>query len=203
MPDWTLEPLHSDHAEAVARLHIEGIATGFISSLGLRFVTALYETIARSNDAIGLVACQDGNVIGFVTFTTNLNRLYKQMLRGAGLRFAGLLAVKMFRWSRIKRVFETLLYPQRVEKLDLPAAELLSIVVAADGRGKGVARELIQHGLQACKQQGIDQVKVLVAAENAPANSLYQKCGFNFAAQIDSHGIASNIYIAAITDRVE
>ena len=32
----------------VARLHIQGIPTGFISSLGQKFVTALYESIAES-----------------------------------------------------------------------------------------------------------------------------------------------------------
>ncbi len=42
--------LQSEHAEQVARLHIEGIRTGFISSLGIDFVTALYEANAKSNN---------------------------------------------------------------------------------------------------------------------------------------------------------
>jgi hypothetical protein len=35
-----------EHAEQVAKLHISGIATGFISSLGMDFVKALYCAIA-------------------------------------------------------------------------------------------------------------------------------------------------------------
>jgi hypothetical protein len=36
---------------AVAALHIEGIKTGFISSLGIDFVTALYESIAEDKNS--------------------------------------------------------------------------------------------------------------------------------------------------------
>jgi hypothetical protein len=36
------------HVGQIAKLHIEGISTGFISSLGIDFVTALYEAIAKS-----------------------------------------------------------------------------------------------------------------------------------------------------------
>jgi len=43
-----LRPITSLDAPAVAALHIEGIGTGFISSLGIDFVTALYEAIAKS-----------------------------------------------------------------------------------------------------------------------------------------------------------
>jgi len=38
------------HVGQIAKLHIEGITTGFIGSLGIDFVRALYETIAGSKD---------------------------------------------------------------------------------------------------------------------------------------------------------
>ncbi len=46
--------LHARIVADVARLHTEGIPTGFISSLGLRFVTALYEVIAKDVGSFGL-----------------------------------------------------------------------------------------------------------------------------------------------------
>lgn len=40
------ETMKKSDASQVAHLHISGISTGFISSLGLDFVTTLYEAIA-------------------------------------------------------------------------------------------------------------------------------------------------------------
>ena len=41
-------PLQAIHVQQIAKLHIEGINEGFISSLGIDFVTALYEAVAKS-----------------------------------------------------------------------------------------------------------------------------------------------------------
>ena len=65
----------SKHAPHVAELHISGISTGFISSLGIDFITALYEAIAGTKSSFGFVAEEDEKVLGFVAFTTNLNKL--------------------------------------------------------------------------------------------------------------------------------
>ncbi|MHC5163263.1 MAG: hypothetical protein ACYSO4_09160 [Planctomycetota bacterium] len=43
-----IQPLEKEHAAQVAQLHMTGIPTGFISSLGKKFVAALYESIAQS-----------------------------------------------------------------------------------------------------------------------------------------------------------
>ena len=57
--------LQKQYASLVANLHISGIPAGFISSLGIDFVTVLYEAIA-----------EDENSFGFVAFSTNLSKLY-------------------------------------------------------------------------------------------------------------------------------
>ena len=187
------------HAKKMANLHIQGISKGFISSLGIDFVTALYEAIADSKDCFGFVTEEEDKVLGFVAFTTNLNSLYKSVILKKGLRFALLLAGKMFSPQQVKKVFETLFYPSRVKKMDLPSAELLSIVVTPENQGKELGGQLLQKGLAECTKRGIEKVKVLVAANNRPANKLYLKCGFQVAGQIENHGIVSNIYVAKTT----
>ncbi len=191
-----LSELKNKHSQEVAKLHIEGISTGFISSLGHDFVTVLYGAIAESKLAFGFVAEEENSVLGFVAFTTNLSKLYKSVILKKGLRFTFLLAGKMFSLKQMKKVFETLFYPGRIKKMNLPSAELLSIVVAEEGRGKGLATTLMQKGLAECARRGIEKVKVLVGADNEPANKLYLKCGFELVGQIDNHGILSNIYVA-------
>jgi ribosomal protein S18 acetylase RimI-like enzyme len=184
------------HAEQVAALHIQCISTGFISSLGIDFVTSLYEAIVQSKSSFGFVAEKDEKVLGFVAFTTNLNKLYKSVILKKGLMFALLLAGKMFSFERIKRVFETLLYPGRIKKMNLPPAELLSIAVAPEERGKGLAGQLVKKGFQHCQKEGIDKVKVLIGADNKAGNKLYLKFGFELVGQIVNHGVLSNIYVA-------
>jgi GNAT superfamily N-acetyltransferase len=104
----------------------------------------------------------------------------------------------LFSLKTIKKVIENMLYPSKMKNLNLPSPELLSIVVAPEGRGKGIAGQLVQAGFEECRKRGIDKVKVLVAADNKSANKLYQKCGFELKHQINSHGVKSNIYVAKI-----
>ncbi|MHC4525760.1 MAG: GNAT family N-acetyltransferase, partial [Planctomycetota bacterium] len=195
--------LSAKHARQIAQLHIEGINRGFISSLGIDFVTALYEAIAEDDSCFGIIS-ENEEVLGFVAFATDINKLYKSIIRKRGLRFAFLLATKMISFKRIKRVFETLFYPSKVkdDEMNLPSAELLSIVIAPKARRSRQATQLIQKGFDHCHNHGINRVKVMVAADNAPANKLYQKCGFEFAKEIDSHGVLSNIYTTE-TDALE
>ena len=188
--------IKSKHSFQVANLHIQGISTGFISSLGHDFVAALYEAIAEDENSFGFVAVEDGKVLGFVAFSANLSRLYKYVVLKKGLKFAFILARKMTSLKVFRKVWDNIFYPNKMKKMELPDAELLSIVVAEEGRGKGIAAQLIEKSFDQCQKRGIKRVKVLVAADNLPANNLYKKCGFEFHSEINSHGIISNIYVA-------
>jgi ribosomal protein S18 acetylase RimI-like enzyme len=188
--------LQVEYAQQVAALHIQCISTGFISSMGIDFVTTLYEAIVRSKSSFGFVAVRNDKVLGFAAFTTNINALYKSIVWRKGLKFALLLAGHMCSLKRIKRMFETLFYPARIKKMNLPSAELLSIAVAPEEQRKGLAGELIEMGFRHCRETGVDKVKVLIGADNTAGNKLYLKSGFEPAGQINNHGVLSNIYIA-------
>lgn len=51
--DIAIREITVQDAPVVAALHIEGISTGFISSLGIDFVTALYEAIIQGTVSFG------------------------------------------------------------------------------------------------------------------------------------------------------
>jgi len=184
------------HAGQVAALHIRCISTGFVSSMGIDFVTSLYEAIVKSKSSFGVVAVKKEKVLGFVAFTTNLNKLYKSVVWRKGLKFALLLAGNMWSRKRVKKIFETLFYPARTKKMNLPPAELLSIAVGPEERRKGLAAKLIEKGFQHCRKTGVDKVKVLIGADNKAGNKLYLKFGFELVGQIVNHGVLSNIYVA-------
>jgi ribosomal protein S18 acetylase RimI-like enzyme len=190
-----IRELLPEDARQVAELHIKGIKTGFISSLGISFVSAVYESIAKSKNAFGLVVLKDSKIIGFAAFAVDTAAFYRAILFKKGLRFAFLLAGTLFSPRRIRNVVQTLFYPARTKKMaQLPKAELLSIVITAEERGRGFSQILIREGFSLCRQKKIDNIKVLVGADNEPANRLYQKCGFTLLYQVYNHGILSNIY---------
>ena len=147
MNDVEITKLLPEHAEEVAKLHISGILTGFISSYGIDFVTALYEAIATSKYGFGFVALKENRVIGFASFTTDVNALYKSVIFRNGVKFAFALSKKIFSWSTVKAMFDTLFYPKRLKKMNLPSAELLSTVVAEEVRGRGLGTTLMGIGI--------------------------------------------------------
>ncbi len=185
---------------SVAQLHINGISTGFISSLGLDFVTSLYEAIIEDKNSFGFVAVIDNKVLGFIAFSTNLSKLYKYVVLKKGIKFIFILAKRMLSFRVLKEVCDNIFYPSKMKRMNLPDAELLSIVVALEGRKKGIAKQLVDTGFAECRKRGIDKVKVLVAADNEAANKLYQKRGFQLHSQINSHGVESNIYVRNLTE---
>lgn len=193
-----IRPVGIDDIPAIASLHAKGIETGFISSLGEGVVTALYEAIAEDQNSFCFIAIEDDKVLGFVAFSANLSKLYKFVILKKGFRFGFILAKKMFSIQTIKKVWANLFYPKKMKHMKLPEAELLSIVVSPECGGKGIAKQLIGAGFEECVNRGIDKVKVLAAADNEPANKLYQKCGFVLVTQINSHGINSKIYVKKI-----
>ncbi|MFH1370591.1 MAG: GNAT family N-acetyltransferase [Planctomycetota bacterium] len=194
--DVRITALLPEHARAVAELHISGIHTGFISSLGVDFVTALYEAIAKSTYGYGFVAIMSGRVVGFASFATDLGGLYKSVILKNGLRFIFSLARKMLSPDAARKALETLFYPSRIKNMKLPAAEFLSMVVSADARRKGLATEFIKAGFGEGASRGIEKLKILAAVDIKPINKLYEKLGFELVGQIDNHRVISNVYVA-------
>jgi ribosomal protein S18 acetylase RimI-like enzyme len=190
--------IEKDLFPEIAVLHIQGIPTGFISSLGQEFVAVLYEAIAKDKNSFGFVAVEEDELLGFVAFSINLSKLYKHVALKKGFKFVFVLAKRMLSLQVIKKVWDNLFYPSKMRKMDLPDAELLSIVIAPEGRGRGIAKQLVDAGFGECLKRKIEKVKVLVAADNEAANKLYKKCGFQFHSEMNSHGIKSNIYVAEI-----
>ena len=194
----TIKPLSKSYSSQIAQLHIQGISSGFISSLGIDFVTVLYEAIAEDENSFGFVAVEDDKALGFVAFSTNLSKLYKHVVFKKGFNFGFILAKNMLSIQNIKKIWANIFYPKKMKQMNLPDAELLSIVVSPEGRGKDIAKQLIEKGFIKCANRGIDRVKVLVAADNKLANKLYRKCGFELHSQIFNHGVKSNIYVTQI-----
>jgi len=62
-------------------------------------------------------------------------------------------------------------------------AELMSIAVLPTARRQGMARDLMQRFEQLVSERGVTQIFLEVGADNAPAQSLYNACGFQQSAR--------------------
>lgn len=57
-------------------------------------------------------------------------------------------------------------------------AQILDIAIVSPGRGKGIARILMEHAAAFARQCGAEFLSLEVRASNIPAISLYERCGF-------------------------
>ena len=193
--DFQIVEMLPGHAPEVARLHISGIATSFIGSLGKGFVTALYDAIARSDFSFGYVVKKGDTIVGFASFTTDLDRLYKSVIRKKCVRFSFLLARKILSLQVLRKAFETLFYPNRIKKMDLPPAEFLSMVIAPQARGKSLATTLVKKGFAEFDARGIKRIKIFAAVDIIAINKMYCKLGFDVVGQMKNHGVVTNVYV--------
>ena len=196
-----LVALDRSHAKQVAALHAEGIASGFLASLGQGFLTQLYAAIPACPAGFGFVALDEaGDVQGFIACASSTGTLYKQSLRRRFLPMAWPLLRFMLRPSVIKRMINTLRYPAEVGDA-VPAAELLSIVITPALRGQGAGKALVAAATDEFRRRGIDRYKVAVWDQNEGANAFYKSCGFEFALAREHHGLGMHLYVRDVTDR--
>ncbi|MFQ5490107.1 MAG: GNAT family N-acetyltransferase [Phycisphaerae bacterium] len=190
--------MSDDQAAAVAQLHIDGITGGFLSSLGVVLLADLYRAVNRSAVGFVFVATRDdGAVVGYVSGTTAVGRLYRWILVRRGWRYAWILARHLLSWRRIKGIVRSALYPARIDA-EYPAAELLSIVVGDDFRGTPTAAELLRALLVEFRNRSTNKIKLIVGEDMKRANAFYKKHGFQIAGQIENHGRKSNVLVVDV-----
>ncbi|MGO4524452.1 GNAT family N-acetyltransferase [Microvirga sp. 2MCAF35] len=65
-----------------------------------------------------------------------------------------------------------------LSRIVLDEAEIITVAVAPEARGKGHARPLLAHHLDALSRRGVARVHLEVEEGNAPAIALYRRAGF-------------------------
>jgi glycosyltransferase involved in cell wall biosynthesis/ribosomal protein S18 acetylase RimI-like enzyme len=184
----------SADAGALAALHRDGLPDAFLPLLGDRFLRALYRALADDPGAVALVAEEDGRAVGFAAGVPSVAGFYRSFLARHGVPAAVAAAPRLVRKDVRIRLRETARYPRAAG--DLPQAELLSIAVAPQARGRSIGRALARGVVDGLAAMGVGEVKVVVAADNAAGNGLYAALGFRRAATFDLHpGVASNVWV--------
>lgn len=80
-------------------------------------------------------------------------------------------------------------------------AELLTVAVVPEARGKGVGAALVRAAAAAAQARGAATMHLEVAEDNAPARALYQKLGFEEAGRRAAYYATAHGRVDAIVMR--
>ena len=189
-----IRQLTASDAKAVSRIHRESIAAGFISGLPARFTEVLYEEISKSKHAFGLVAEDDFKILGFICCVLDVKKLFRHLLLRKGVLLALPLIRYFFDLGVIKKLINNVFYSSKFAE-DLPRAEILSVAISDEARGRGVGKALMENAIEKFKVRGIYRVKALTDSQNNASNAYYQKCGFALFDKVKRHKNYSNVYV--------
>jgi ribosomal protein S18 acetylase RimI-like enzyme len=182
-------------AQQIAEIHKQEIDQGFLSKLGLKFLSKLYQAMISSKDSFVVVAKENNKVIGFVSGCINVKRFYKHFLKKYTLSALIILLPKLFSFDTIKKILETLKYSKKGKK-DLPETELLVIAVKKEFHGQKIAVKMFDCFVVELKKRGIKTFRVVVGENLSRAIGFYEKVGFKFHSNINIHeNNLSRIYI--------
>lgn len=188
--------LNSSDYRAIAILHCDYINQGFLATLGVPFLTLLYEAIDKDSESVLLVERVDCSIVGFVTGTSGLGRIYKQLLLKP-LRLIYSLKSCLLSPSKIYKIIEVLLINKGNNiSSDLPKQELLSIVVNPAYRGGSHAENLFKALCFYFREQGESSFKIVVGSNLDRAHAFYTKMGSIPVKKIQVHkGVNSLVYV--------
>lgn len=179
---------------ALAGLHMSEIDTGFLPTLGQRFMRVLYMAMIRWPGSVVIVADDAGVPIGFVSGVTDVGDFYRHFIRAHWRKAIWAALPRALRPSVIRPAWEALRYgSSHVVEVD---AELLSMSVASRARGRGLSTDLGQRFLAQMAESGCEAVRVVVSSDNATAIGAYRKLGFADLSRIEVHaGESSEVLV--------
>ncbi len=184
--DATLRRAVPADAPALARLHAE-ITTGFLPTLGHRFLTRLYRALIDWPGADVWVAEAAGVAAGFVASVESTGGFYRYFARRHGAQAALALAPRLARPTVAKRVWETFRHGSGGDGAEYAEAELFSIVTSRAMRGQGLGGRLLARAVAGYRARGLERVQVVIGAANQASLAAHRSAGFEEAATIEVH----------------
>ena len=167
---------------ALAEIHTEGMPRDFLVRLGRAFQTrVLFPTMLEAPGSRVYVAEGGGEVLGFLVARRGFAGLVSEMgARHPGWFLTACLGATLRRPSLLRHAVSALaqLRTRGAQPDEPDAAELFLMAVDRRARRRGVGRALVEHSAAQLRADGITGYRVLLHADNEPANRLYETSGF-------------------------
>jgi len=180
-------PLDRESLSGVVTVFREAFPGNLLGTFGRAFLTEIFASYVDLPDGVAFVFRQDHAVVGFILGSIDSAQHRNQLLRQrwAHLSLYVLRAVAtaprlLGPLARYLRCYPwPMLGPAGRQRAltgpaPLPPASLVLLAVAPSYRRRGIAADLTQAFFTALRRRGVDQVKLVVAAANAPALAFYR-----------------------------
>lgn len=131
--------------DEVINIHKEAFKGFFLTSLGDKFLKVYYSAVAGNNKGILLCIKKNENIIGFAAGTQFSNKFHSKILKENIISFAWVLIKNLLiKPGSFIRLFKNMSKKTDKRKDDGNYAELLSIGVHPDEKGKGYGKILLE-----------------------------------------------------------
>lgn len=207
MINYKIISANEKHFKKIAELHIQGITEGFLSSLGVNFLTILYKGISNAHGSGIFVAVSEKNesvVLGFISYTDNVKKCYINVIKRHFVSLSLTILPNIINLKIFKKILETLFYPffhkpQKSEKHKKSVrAELLSMVIDDAYQGMGIGKNLVKKLDETMKQMDINKYYVVTYGLDIRSNSFYKSCGFVLKQEFTNHNKPMNEYVKVL-----
>src|SRR5215207_1646992 len=174
----SLSKLEDDQLKQLAQLHRSVMHT-LLSDLGLPVVLRYYQIARSDNSVVGICALdRSKKIIGWAMGSPHPDRINSE-LRSPLLWFAfQMLRVLVTRPLILLQLISSVLSSSAEAEMKSDAVELTYIGAAADQRGKGLGKDLLNAFIEMSRETDYRSVALSVEKDNEAAIALYQKAGF-------------------------
>lgn len=166
--------------EQTVNIHIQTFTGFFLTFMGKNFLKQMYTSYCEHENSDLLVAQDDnGEIIGFLAYSSNMSGLYKFMIKKHLVAFAWCSLGAFFRKPKVfMRLIRAFLKPgesKRQEKY----VELASIGVKPESKSSGIGSQLISELKNRVDFKNFEYISLETdAVNNEAANKFYVKNGF-------------------------
>ncbi|MBR4761203.1 MAG: GNAT family N-acetyltransferase [Clostridia bacterium] len=163
----------------IALLHKKAFPRFFLTQLGVPFLKTLYLGFFEDDESGIFIAEEDGELKGFLAYSMNYPRFFKQLIKKHVVRFAFCsLKAAVLHPSFIKRILGAFGKSDSVVKEER-YVELASICVDPECGDRGIGTALIDRLKSFVDFNEYSYISLETDAENnEAANRFYQKNGF-------------------------
>ena len=182
--------------EDLANLHRKAFPAFFLTQLGSSFLKTLYQGYLDDQNSGILVAEENGKIEGFIAYSNDYPKFYKNLIRKKLIRFAWCSFLAAIQHpSFVKRLFGAFGKSDSVLKTE-KYVELASICTDPAMEGQGIGSALIEYLISKVDFNEFAYINLETDAEgNDRVNRFYQKNGFALSRQyITPEGRKMNEY---------
>lgn len=171
-------PLSDKDSFEIAKIHAESLSNDFLPSLGISFLSELYESILKLDLGFGFAAYDKEKVAGFILGTTDMQKMFKNVFlkRAIPLGLKALPAI-IKKPAKILNIIETFTYSDKESKTDTKS-ELIVIAVTEKYRNQNIGTKLCLILDKEFAKRRVNSYKVTVNSNNSAAQRFYFRQGF-------------------------